>query len=148
MRLFGRTCDSLEPNVLILTIQQKERISIRFGVKYPKEYNKIYPVYMDFCYNDEFNMKPHPPYERLLVGSMKGDLTLFVREDGLIAIWDVVNSLIKRWESNLPEDFPNYKAVSWGPVESFLLLEKERRKWLTKQVLGENYEKKEFNVKE
>lgn len=132
LRLFGRTCEPLEPNVLILSIQPKERISLKFGVKYPKEYNKIYPVYMDFSYQDEFKMKPHPPYERLLIDSMKGDLTLFIRQDSIKTMWEIVDPITGRWESNPPKDFPNYRAGTWGPEESSLLMQKEGRKWITR----------------
>ncbi len=131
LKLFGRTCDVLEPNVLTLSIQPKEEISIRFGVKYPHEANKIYPVDMRFNYHDAFKTKTHPPYERLLIDCIKGDQTLFVRLDAVEAMWEVLDPLIARWESRPPRDFPNYRAGSWGPVESGLLLQQDERCWLT-----------------
>lgn len=131
LRLFGRTCDVLEPNVLTLTIQPEEKIIQRFGVKYPYAQNKIYSVDMGFSYQDTFKVKPHPPYERLLIDCMKGDLTLFVRQDGLEAMWEVVDPLIARWENMPPTNFPNYPAGTWGPEEADLLLNNEGRRWIT-----------------
>jgi glucose-6-phosphate 1-dehydrogenase len=131
LKLFGRTCDILEPNMLTLTIQPEEKISLRFGVKYPHEINKIYPVNMLFSYQDTFKTKTHPAYERLLIDCMKGDLTLFVRQDGVEAMWEALDPLIARWESNPPRDFPNYRAGSWGPLEAELLLQRDERCWLT-----------------
>jgi glucose-6-phosphate 1-dehydrogenase len=131
LRLFGRTCDVLEPNILVLTIQPEEKISLRFGVKYPHVLNKIYPVNMVFGYQDTFKTKFHPAYERLLIDCMKGDLTLFVRQDGVEAIWEALDPLLARWESVQPQDFPNYPAGSWGPAEAGLLLQHDGRSWLT-----------------
>lgn len=131
LRLFGRTCDVLQPNILVLTIQPEERISIRFGVKYPHEPNKIYSVNMLFSYPDTFRVKSHPAYERLLIDCMKGDLTLFVRQDGIEAMWEVVDPIISRWASMRPGGFPNYPAGSWGPVDASLFLQQEGRCWLT-----------------
>lgn len=129
LKLFGRTCDVLDPNLLMLSIQPKEKVSLHFGVKYPKSGNEIYPVNMEFSYQDTFGIKKHPPYERLLIDSMKGDLTLFVRQDGVEAMWDVVDPIIAYWENTPAPDFPNYPAGSWGPQKAHQLLEKEGKKW-------------------
>jgi len=131
LRLFGRACDTLEPNILVLTIQPEERIFLRFGVKYPRAANKIYPVNIDFRYKDVFKEKTEPPYGRLLVDCMKGDLTLFVRQDGVEAMWDCVDPVIHRWEEQEAQDFPNYAAGSWGPGEASELLERDGRSWIT-----------------
>lgn len=132
LRLFGRTCDTLEPNILILTIQPEERIFLRFGVKYPKAANKIYPVNIDFRYRDVFEEKARPAYGRLLADCMRGDLTLFVRQDGVEAMWEVVDPLIRSWEEVEDAEFPNYSAGSWGPAASDRLLGRDGRHWITR----------------
>ena len=131
LKLFGRTCDVLEPNVLALTIQPEEKISLRFGVKYPHAPNQIYPVTMVFGYQDTFEMRAHPAYERLLIDCMRGDLTLFVRQADIEATWEVVDPILNRWESVRPSGFPNYSAGSRGPVDAQLLLQRDGRCWLT-----------------
>ncbi len=130
LRLFGRTCDVLEPNVLFLTIQPDERISLRFHVKYPYTANQLYPARMDFGYRETFRTAAHLPYERLLVDVMKGDLTLFVREDTIEEMWSIVDPINERWEGR-PSEVPVYGSGTWGPAEADVLLEKEGRKWLT-----------------
>jgi len=130
LRLFGRTCDVLEPNVLFLTIQPDERISLRFHVKYPYRTNQLYQARMDFGYRETFKTETHLPYERLLVDVMKGDLTLFVREDAIEEMWSIVDPINERWESR-PSKVPIYASGTWGPAEADALLEKEGRKWLT-----------------
>jgi len=131
LRLFGTACDALEPNILVLTIQPDERILLRFGVKYPRAANKIYPVNIDFRYRDVFGEKMPPPYGRLLVDCMKGDLTLFVRQDGVEAMWDCVDPVIERWEARRAPDFPNYDAGTWGPKKALDIPGRDGRKWIT-----------------
>jgi glucose-6-phosphate 1-dehydrogenase len=131
LHLFGRTGDVLEPNLLFLTVQPDEKISLRFGIKYPQAVNKIYPVTMDFSYQDAFRTKTHPAYERLLIDALKGDLTLFVRQDGVEAMWRLIDPITSRWESTPPPRFPNYEAGTWGPEQADTLLEKDGRIWHT-----------------
>jgi glucose-6-phosphate 1-dehydrogenase len=131
LRIMGRACDVLEPNVLLLTVQPDEKISLRFGVKYPYSDNQIYPVNMVFSYGETFKSPVHPPYERLLMDCMKGDLSLFVRQDSVEAMWEVVDPIIKRWENVGPRGFPNYTAGSWGPKEAEHLIKRDGRKWIT-----------------
>ena len=114
LRLFGRTCDVLEPNVLVLTIQPEEKISLRFGVKYPDAANQIYSVHMDFSYQETFGTTVHPAYERLIIDCMKGDLTLFVREDQIEAMWEVVDPIIARWEKNAAHEISELPGRKLG----------------------------------
>jgi glucose-6-phosphate 1-dehydrogenase len=131
LRLFGRTCDVLEPNLLLLTIQPEEKISLRFGVKVPRMANQIYPIDMKFSYQETFQAPPSPAYERLVLDCLKGDLTLFVRQDQIEAMWEAVDPIISCWENQPPKNFPNYAAGTWGPAEANRLLEKEGRNWIT-----------------
>jgi glucose-6-phosphate 1-dehydrogenase len=131
LQLFRRACGGLEPNVLVLSIQPEEKISLRFGVKYPYASDQICSIDMVFRYQETFRSTPLPPYERLLMDCMRGDLTLFVRQDGIEAMWNVVDPIISHWEKTPPHDFPNYAAGTWGPAEAHRLLEREGRRWTT-----------------
>ncbi|OPY75425.1 MAG: Glucose-6-phosphate 1-dehydrogenase [Syntrophorhabdus sp. PtaU1.Bin153] len=131
LRLFGRTCDVLEPNILVLTIQPDEKISLKFGVKYPYTNNQIYSANMIFSYREIFKTYLHRPYERVLLDLLLGDLTLFVREDTIEAMWGIVDPIIKRWEELPSKDFPNYAAGTWGPPEARQMVEQEGRSWVT-----------------
>lgn len=115
LRLFGRTCDVLEPNALVLGIRPEEAIILRLTAKHPGSGNRPYVVDMDFNYRESFNVKKHIEYERLILDCMRGDLTLFARQDGVEAMWSVVDPIIRRWEEVTTYDFPNYPAGSWGP---------------------------------
>jgi glucose-6-phosphate 1-dehydrogenase len=53
-------------------------------------------------------------YERLLREAMLGDHRHFASFDELKASWDLFDPVLKYWEKNVPEDFPNYPAGSDG----------------------------------
>lgn len=131
LRLFGRTCDILEPSYLILTIQPEESITLRHNVKYANTPNQTKQINMKFSYQEEFHMKSFPAYSRLLIDSIKGDLTLFVRQDGIEAMWSIIDPITSQWESNCAKDFPNYKAGSWGPNAADKLIAKDGRHWIS-----------------
>ncbi len=131
LRLFGKTSDILEPSYLILTIQPAEAITLRYSVKYPNTSNRIYPVSMNFCYDDEFHHERYPAYSRLLLDCMRGDFTLFVRQDGIEAMWDFIDPITEQWENSTHPDFPNYAAGTWGAEAAQKLIEKDGRKWIT-----------------
>ena len=45
-------------------------------------------------YQETFKTITHDPYERLLIDCMKGDLTLFARQDGVEVMWKIVDPII------------------------------------------------------
>jgi glucose-6-phosphate 1-dehydrogenase len=131
LKLFSTVCETREPNVLVLGVQPQEKIILHFGVKHPGIGNQLYPVNMSFNYGGDFPGAVHfpQPYERLLLDCMKGDQTLFARQDGIEAMWDIVDPIIKRWEENPATEFPNYVAGTWGPEKAEELIGNEGRQW-------------------
>ncbi len=129
LKLFGDVCQDIKPNGLIFSIQPDEQISLELSVKYPGIGNSPYVVSMDFNYEKSFNIKTYPPYARLLMDCIRGDLTLFARQDGVLAMWSLVDPVIDWFDSNPARDFPNYKAGTWGPQKANLMLENDNRKW-------------------
>jgi glucose-6-phosphate 1-dehydrogenase len=57
------------------------------------------------------------PYERLLGDAMKGDGSLFTREDAVEAAWTVVDRVLKRHPRVRP-----YKRGTWGPKQADALI--------------------------
>jgi glucose-6-phosphate 1-dehydrogenase len=131
LRVFGQASNELEANILLLTIQPDEKISLRFNVKFPYSTHKIYPADMVLNYQETFKTIAHDPYERLLTDCMKGDLTLFARQDSVETMWEIVAPILASWESIPPLHFPNYPAGTWGPPEADLLMRREGRYWIT-----------------
>ena len=70
-------------------------------------------VLLDACHESAHEK---PPYERLLDDAMRGDQTLFAREDSVEAAWRVVDPVIG--DRSLPLPLCSYEAGSWGPRES------------------------------
>jgi glucose-6-phosphate 1-dehydrogenase len=60
------------------------------------------------------------PYERLLGDAMKGDGSLFTREDAVEAAWTVVDRVIKHHPRVRP-----YKPGTWGPKQADALIAAE-----------------------
>jgi glucose-6-phosphate 1-dehydrogenase len=131
LKLFSSTCEIREPNQLILGIQPYEMISLNLGVKHPGIGNQLYPVNMSFNYEKDLQGDVHfpLPYERLLIDCIKGDQTLFARQDGIEAMWSVVDPIIERWENTPAPKFPNYSAGSWGPEKADKLINSDNRQW-------------------
>ena len=56
-------------------------------------------------------------YERLLTDAMRGDATLFVREDAVEAAWKIVDPILDDVTPVHP-----YEPGTWGPRESDALI--------------------------
>jgi glucose-6-phosphate 1-dehydrogenase len=121
--------DGMCPNLLVLHIQPKEGISLRFGAKLPGPGLAIRDVNMDFDYADYFGKSPSTGYETLLYDCMCGDATLFQRADAVELGWSVVQPVLVVWAALTPRDFPNYASGSWGPREADELLARDGREW-------------------
>lgn len=129
LRLFGRTCDEIPPNGITFNIQPHEDITMRLNVKQPGIMNHPHCVNMNLNYEQSFSEKRYHPYERLLIDCIKGDLTLFARQDGIEAMWKVVDPIIRYWDHNPAQAFPNYLIGTWGPEEAKTLIEQDGRMW-------------------
>jgi glucose-6-phosphate 1-dehydrogenase len=131
LQLFERECGTLKPNALVLSIQPQEEIALQISVKESGISNQPYTVTMGFNYAERFGIKQHPAYERLMVDFLRGDLTLFARQEGVEAMWSIVDPIIRRYENNPPADFPNYAAGTWGPKAADELIARDGRSWYT-----------------
>jgi glucose-6-phosphate 1-dehydrogenase len=114
--LFASTSSGINPNVITISIQPDEGISIAFDAKRPGTQVRTVTVQADFSYQSSFGSKGPVAYETLLLDSMRGDATLFTRRDEVEAEWRIITPIEEAW-ANLPApDFPNYAAGSGGPA--------------------------------
>lgn len=128
--LFNANRDQpLEPNVLALSIQPNEGLSLKIATKLPGAKLKIFPVKMDFRYGSTFGEQSPEAYERLLLDVMAGDATLFMRRDSVESSWAWVDNILNTWESSRTRWIPEYSAGTWGPLEADRLIEADGRKW-------------------
>jgi glucose-6-phosphate 1-dehydrogenase len=120
----------IEPNRLILNIQPEEGISVSFGAKRPGTEMRIGNVDMSFNYKDGFGEASRSAYATLVNDCLRGDATLFDRGDNVEAAWALVDPILDVWSAAKSAKVPEYAAGSWGPPESDLLLERDRKKWI------------------
>lgn len=118
-----------EPSVLAFRIQPDEGISLSFSAKQPGMQLTLQPVRMDFLYGQSFKQPLPEAYERLLLDALRGDATLFMRSDEVMAAWEFVTPILEAWARQPAPRFPNYVAGSWGPVDANQLLSRCQRTW-------------------
>jgi len=118
--------EHLEANSLVLRIQPDEGISLRFGAKAPTPTLSIRSVNMDFLYGSSFLTDVPEAYETLLLDAIRGDSTLFTRQDSVERAWEICDPLIEQWQTGQPQ---LYTAGSWGPDAADELLSEDGRRW-------------------
>jgi glucose-6-phosphate 1-dehydrogenase len=110
----------VRPNQLILTMQPNEGVSLSLGAKIPGSRMRIRPVNMEFLYGTSFMSQSPEAYERLILDAMRGDATLFTRNDEVEAQWEICDPIVSKWEAT---PGPQYEAGTQGPEEADRLLE-------------------------
>ena len=118
--------EHLEANSLVLRIQPDEGISLRFGAKAPTPTLSIRSVNMDFQYGSSFLADVPEAYETLLLDAIRGDSTLFTRQDSVERSWQICDPLIEQWRTGQPQA---YASGSWGPDAADELLARDGRRW-------------------
>ncbi len=130
LQLFRDTpVSGLTSNQLVLRLQPREGIALRFEVKRPGLEMKLGRVDMDFCYSEYFGETAATGYETLLRDAMRGDATLFQRADNVEEGWRVVQPVLDAWEAERDDALATYPAGSQGPEEATALLAREGRHW-------------------
>lgn len=119
----------LEQNVLAIQVQPRESIALRMSSKPPGLRMRIQPVTMEFSYGSTFGMPSPEAYERLLLDAMRGDATLFTRDDEIEESWDLLAPVLECWESASGPPVFEYSAGTWGPTEAAQLLRTAGHKW-------------------
>ena len=118
----------VQPNQIILTVQPDEGVSVSIGAKIPGSTMRIRPVNMEFRYGTSFVSESPEAYERLILDAMRGDATLFTRNDEIEALWAIIDPVLQAWHADTTSPIAQYPAGSEGPEEANALLD-EDRKW-------------------
>ncbi len=109
------------PNQLIFTMQPNEGVSLSLAAKIPGTRMSIRPVNMEFLYGTSFMSQSPEAYERLIMDAMRGEATLFTRNDEVEAQWRIIDPIVRTWEDT-PGPLPQYEAGTQGPSEAEGLL--------------------------
>ena len=119
----------VQPNQLIMTMQPNEGVALTLGAKIPGSRMRIRPVNMEFLYGTAFLSQSPEAYERLITDAMRGDATLFTRDDEVEAQWRIIDPILQGWAAS-SGPLPQYAAGSSGPEEANAILE-EGHRWRT-----------------
>lgn len=121
--------DDIVPNRLIISIQPELEISLLFESKIPGLEMKLFPVEMDFMYQDAYTANLPEAYEALLLDVLEGDATLFMRADQVEAAWKVVMPILDAWKKHPSKQLHLYKSGTWGPAAGDALLKPFAKEW-------------------
>jgi glucose-6-phosphate 1-dehydrogenase len=84
---------------------------------------------LDFDYEVAFGAAPPEAYETLLLDVLRGDSTLFTRQDWVEVAWALLTPLLNAWHKTRADFIPIYPAGSWGPKEADAFIEKDGHHW-------------------
>ncbi len=111
----------VRPNQLVMTIQPNEGVSLSLGAKIPGTRMRIRPVNMEFLYGTAFLSQSPEAYERLILDAMRGEATLFTRNDEVEAQWRICDPIVSAWAEGKVR-LPQYAAGTQGPAAADELL--------------------------
>ncbi len=106
-----------QPNRLRMRLQPEETIELGLmGSLAAPQWGKteLQPMSLDLSMSPP---KRRIAYERLMVDALKGDQTLFVRDDEVEAAWQWIDSVSAAWQQAGVPVQP-YPAGSWGPADA------------------------------
>jgi glucose-6-phosphate 1-dehydrogenase len=98
---------------LTIRIQPDEGVTVALNVKRPGVGMDLGRATMDFDYERAFQTPLIEAYELLIVEAMKGDHTLFTREEEVERAWEVLTPVLED-----PPLVAFYEPGTWGPGEA------------------------------
>ena len=118
----------IQANQIVFTLQPDEGVSVSIAAKIPGSRMRIVPVNMEFRYGTSFLSESPEAYERLILDAMRGDATLFTRNDEIEALWGIIDPILEAWALDTTSSIPAYPAGSAGP-EAARELTGDSRMW-------------------
>jgi glucose-6-phosphate 1-dehydrogenase len=113
-------------NKLIIRLQPEERIEVVQMSKLPGPGGYRYrPISLKLDLVDSLHERIPEAYERLFIDILRGEQTLFMREDELEAAWIWVESITRSWQKADQKNIL-YQAGTWGPGDRIM---EENKKW-------------------
>ncbi len=131
--MFCRPDDCPNANELTIRVQPDEAICLSLVNKVPGLGMKLASKSLDLLYKGVFSEQIPDAYESLLLDVIRGDRSLFIRNDELQAAWDIFTPILNEIEQRKPAPKP-YKFGSQGPAETL-----ENLLELCKQEKNQNF---------
>ncbi len=129
--IFKDSYKKLPRNKLVIRLQPDEGVEIEMMNKVPGigKGIKLQKTLLDLSFSDAFNSaRVADAYERLILETLIGNQSLFIRRDEVERSWQWIDSIHEAWETSDEAPKP-YPAGTWGPVASVALLARDGREW-------------------
>ncbi|MDC0737167.1 glucose-6-phosphate dehydrogenase [Cognatishimia sp. SS12] len=118
-------------NELRIQLQPDEGITLKVTIKEPGPGGmRLLDVPLDMSFAETLGPAADTPdaYERLIMDVVRGNQTLFMRNDEVEAAWAWTDPIIQGWESR--GDVPKpYDSFSQGPAAADMLMQRDGRTW-------------------
>lgn len=115
-----------QPNRLIIRLQPSEGLRLQMTSKQPGPGGmRLFPSDLNLSFDETFEERLPDAYERLLMDTARGNQTLFMRVDEVLAAWEFIDPVIEMANSQKPR---TYKSGSMGPDDN--LLSTDGRSWI------------------
>ena len=103
------------PNRLIIRLQPAEGVRLQLISKEPGPGGmRLFPSELNLSFDDTFGGRLPDAYERLLMDTARGNQTLFMRHDEVLAAWSFIDPILAQTAKQPPH---LYKAGTFGPVD-------------------------------
>lgn len=113
--------EEIPANKLIVRLQPEERIELVQMTKIPGPGGYRYkPIALKLDFVDNFKERFPEAYERLIMDVVRGNQTLFMRQDELEASWTWIESITKSWK-DVQMPVVLYEAGTWGPGQAVMI---------------------------
>ena len=130
--LFGQDSRlKVSPNLLVIRIQPDEGVTLYLNSKTPGLETKLQPIKLAFGYETTFGSNTPEAYERLILDSLNGDGTLFIRGDEAETSWGLLTPVLDFWSDQKRDGLESYASGTWGPLEADKLLIDGGHEWIT-----------------
>ncbi len=127
--VFPREAGEMQPNRLVIRLQPEEGIQLHLMTKDPGPGGlRLRPANLDIHFEEAFSIRYPDAYERLLMDTVRGYATLFMRRDEVEAAWSWISPILQAWEEAGDKPRP-YASGSWGPTAAIGLIERDGRTW-------------------
>lgn len=129
--IFADAAGSTRPNILAIRLQPDEGITLSLTIKEPGPGGmrlRTVPLDMSFAETLGADLTMPDAYERLVMDVIRGDQTLFMRDDEVEAAWAWIDPVIAAAEAATDRPRP-YDSFSSGPEDALMLMHRDARRW-------------------
>ena len=117
--------DLKTPNRLVIRVQPDDGLRLQLMSKEPGPGGmRLFPSELNLSFGETFKNRLPDAYERLLIDTARGNQTLFMRSDEVLAAWDYIDPLAKLSNSR---PVKIYECGSLGPED--LILQPNGHSW-------------------